>query len=156
MEGDSGQIKIGTEGTQTKTFIAGIRGITTGVAGAVTVMIDSEGQLGTVSSSASTKRDIANIARASEKLLGLRPAQFRYKQHGPDGAIQYGLIAEEVAEVFPELVVYGSDGKPETLKYHLLAPLLLNELQAQNETLRRQSHVNAELRRRLDRLEGQR
>ena len=124
-------IKIGTEGTQERAFIAGIRGVTTGAADAVTVMIDSNGQLGTVSSSRRYKEDISDMAAVSERLLALRPVTFRYNKALDDGEkpIQFGLIAEEVAEVFPELVVYDRENRPETVKYHLLSSLLLNELQ---------------------------
>ena len=67
--------------------------------------------------------------------MRLRPVTFRYKKSIEDGdkPTQYGLIAEEVAEVFPDLVVYNKDGEPETVKYHLLATLLLNELQKQKQ-----------------------
>ena len=101
----------------------------TGLATAKTVFIDGNGQLGTLKSSARFKEDIQPMRSVSERLLSLRPVTFRYKEHEEDGSqpIQYGLIAEEVAEVFPELVVYGEDGKPETVSYHLLLSLLLNE-----------------------------
>ncbi len=123
---------LGLQGTQTKTVIAGIRGITTGVANGIPVLIDSTGQLGTVSSSRRYKEDIEDMAGASGRLLSLRPVTFRYRQAFADGSkpIQYGLVAEEVAEVFPDLVVYNEDGEPETVKYHVLATMLLNELQA--------------------------
>ena len=111
--------------------------MTTGIDDAVPVLVDSAGQLGTVSSSRRYKQDIEDMAGASESLLSLRPVTFRYKKTFKDGdkPIQYGLIAEEVAEVFPDLVVYTEDGEPETVKYHLLATLLLNELQKQGEEL---------------------
>jgi len=75
------------------------------------------------------------MAAASDALLSLRPVTFHYKKAFADGdkPIQYGLIAEEVAEVFPDLVVYNEDGEPETIKYHLLATMLLNELQKQQQ-----------------------
>jgi hypothetical protein len=122
---------------QTRTFIAGIRGATTGVADAVNVVIDREGQLGTISSSARYKEDIRDMGGASDKLLQLRPVTFRYKEAYKNGAkpLDYGLIAEEVAEVFPELVVYDENGQPETVKYRLLSTLLLNELQKQDREL---------------------
>ena len=77
---------------------------------------------------------------ASERLLKLRPVTFRYKQENAVGEkpIQYGLIAEEVAEVFPELVVYNKDGQPETVAYHLLSAILLNELQKDHQRLAEQ------------------
>ncbi len=70
---------------------------------------------------------------ATERLLDLRPVLFCYKEAFANGEkpIQYGLIAEEVAEVFPDLVVYDEEGKPFTVKYHLLSSMLLNELQKQ-------------------------
>ena len=113
--------------------IKGISGVLTGINNAVPVLIDSAGQLGTINSSRRYKEDIDNMARASDNLLSLRPVIFRYKKAFEDGdrPIQYGLIAEEVAEVFPPLVVYNEDAEPETVKYHLLATLLLNELQNQ-------------------------
>ncbi len=69
----------------------------------------------------------------SSKLLELRPVNFFYKPEYDDGShlLQYGLIAEEVAKVYPEMVAYGNDGQILTVKYQLLAPMLLNEVQKQ-------------------------
>lgn len=130
---DTGLIRIGTG--QNKTFIAGIRGITTGVADAVAVVVDSAGQLGTVSSSRRYKDDISDLRPMADRLLRLRPVQFRYRQPFNDGdrPMQYGLIAEEVAEVFPELVVFNEQHEPETVKYHILPSLLLAEVQRLEE-----------------------
>src|SRR5712675_1667056 len=116
-----------------RTFIAGVSGVTTGLAGAELV-IDANGQLGTISSSRRYKQDIEPMASASERLLKLRPVKFRYKQPDAEGEkpIQYGLIAEEVAEVFPELVIRDKDGQPKTVAYHLLPAILLNELQKEH------------------------
>src|SRR6185436_9701201 len=124
---------LGKQSAVNKTFVAGIRGITTGVADAIPVVIDSNGQLGTISSSIRFKEDIHDMADASRRLLRLRPVTFRYTQAYINGAkpIQYGLIAEEVAEVFPELAVRGADGQVETVHYETLNVLLLNELQKQ-------------------------
>jgi len=112
-----------------RTFIAGIRGVTTGYDDAVAVVIDSEGQLGTISSSLRYKEQVEEMSIHSAPLLKLRPVIFRYREAFRDGTrpIQYGLIAEEVAQVFPELVVFNAAGKPETVKYQLLSSLLLNE-----------------------------
>jgi hypothetical protein len=101
------------------------------------VVIDSAGQLGTISSSISYKENIDDMGSASERLLQLRPVTFRYKEpyENNEKPLQYGLIAEEVAQVFPELVVYDDDNQPETVKYRLLSTLLLNELQKQNRQL---------------------
>jgi hypothetical protein len=126
---ESNIIRIGSTSQHTAAFIAGIRGETTGVNNAIPVMIDGNGQLGTVSSSRRYKEDIHPMADASEALLRLKPVTFRYKKPFADGGkpIQYGLIAEDVAEVFPDLVVNDDQGKPQTVKYQLLAPILLNE-----------------------------
>lgn len=129
---ESDTIRIGRSNTHTRTIVAGIRGVTTGSANAVGVVIDSTGQLGTVSSSRRTKFDIANLeAPVTEALHHLRPVQFRYRQAFADGSapIQYGLIAEEVNEVLPGLVAVAADGSPETVKYHVLPSLLLADVQ---------------------------
>lgn len=127
---ESDTIRLG--GTHSRAFIAGIRAITTGANDAVPVVVDSTGQLGTVSSSARTKHDIADLpASVGERLQQLRPVQFRYNQAFSDGSqpLQYGLIAEDVQQVLPELVAIGKDGTPETVKYHVLPSLLLAEVQ---------------------------
>jgi hypothetical protein len=133
--GESNAMYLGNG--QTKTVISGIRGIATGAANAIPVVIDSNGQLGTVSSSIRFKEDIHDMGDVSRRLLQLRPVTFRYTQAYTDGAkpIQYGLIAEEVAEVFPELAVRGADGQVETVHYETLNVLLLNELQKQAQRL---------------------
>jgi hypothetical protein len=130
---DDGTTRIGTIGAQTSFFAAGIRGVTTGENNAIPVVIDSNGQLGTVSSSRRFKTDIQDMGGASSGLLRLRPVTFRYKKPFADGSqpIQYGLIAEEVAEVYPDLVAYSGDGQPESVKYQVLDAMLLNELQRQ-------------------------
>jgi hypothetical protein len=150
---ESNTIRIGN--IQTKTFIQGIRGITTGVNNAVPVLVDSLGQLGTVSSSRRYKEDIHDMGGVSSRLLQLRPVTFRYTQAFSDGAkpVQFGLIAEEVAEAFPELVVRDDEGRPETVAYQNLSVLLLNELQRlQRERLDDRRALQAE-RARIDALE---
>ena len=148
---ESQTMRIGTRGTEgvlgsgvTRTFIAGINGATTGHAGTA-VMIDSSGQLGTISSSRRYKEDIQNMADASQRLLELRPVTFRYKQADAAGEhpIQYGLVAEEVAEAFPELVVLDEDGQPESVAYHLLPSLLLNEVQKEHQLNQQQAQLLA-------------
>jgi hypothetical protein len=131
--GDSGVIRIGT-GTQTSAFIAGIFGVKTSSNDAVPVLIDSTGNLGTISSSRRYKEDIQDMGDASNGLMRLRPVTFRYKKPFADGSqpVQYGLIAEEVAEVYPDLVARSADGQIETVKYQLLDPMLLNEVQRQH------------------------
>ena len=145
---ESDTIRIGR--LQARAFIRGIRGMTTGQSNAVPVVVDSAGQLGTVSSSRRYKEDIHDVDDASRRLLRLRPVSFRYSKPFADGGkpIQYGLIAEEVAEVFPELVVRDDDGRPETVQYQTLNVLLLNELQKQQARLEALERELAALRRR--------
>jgi hypothetical protein len=137
--GDNGVIRIGTKGTQEKFFVAGVSGKSVG--NAIPVMIDSAtGQLGTVSSSRRYKEDIHDMGDATEGLMRLRPVTFRYKKPFDDGSkpIQYGLIAEEVAQVYPDMVARSADGQIETVKYQLLDPMLLNEVQRQQKEMARQ------------------
>jgi hypothetical protein len=133
---DDDTIKIGTEGTQDRTFIAGVNG---GVLANpnVPVMVDGFGKLGTTTSSRRYKQDIRDLGVRSERLLDLRPVTFRYRAEAiaGDSPITFGLIAEEVAEVMPELVVYDPQGRPEAVSYHLLSSLLLNELQKQHREM---------------------
>jgi hypothetical protein len=146
---NSGTIQIGTQAAETGgtiqigsaqaggTYIAGIYGAT--ASGGTEVYINSNGQLGTVPpvSSGRFKEQITDMGDSSSKLFQLRPVNFFYKPGYDDGshALQYGLIAEEVAKVYPEMVVYGNDGQVLTVKYQLLAPMLLNEVQKQAEQI---------------------
>ena len=154
--GDNNIIRIGDPGTQTSFFVAGVRGATTGNNDAIPVMIDSTGQLGTVSSSRRFKEDIADMGAASHDLMRLHPVTFRYKKPFADGSkpIQYGLIAEEVAEVYPDLVAHSADGQIETVKYQVLDSMLLNEVQHLVKQLDEQRQLNQSLLERLARLEA--
>lgn len=155
VAGEANIMYLGKQGTQTKTIVAGIRGTTTVNPDAIPVMIDSAGQLGTVSSSRRFKEDIRDMADTSRRLFQLRPVTFRYKQAYGDGSkpVQYGLIAEEVAEAFPELAVRDANGDVETVHYETLNALLLNELQKQQKDVRRQED---ELRQQRQHLQRQR
>jgi hypothetical protein len=154
--GDSGVIRIGTAGTQTKTFVAGVRGVTTGGT-AVSVVVDLNGQLGTISSSRRFKKDIQDMGEASSGLLRLRPVTYHYKQPMADGSqpLEFGLIAEEVNEVYPELVAHNKDGQIETVQYYKLDAMLLNELQKQHKTIEDQRALIESLASRLAALETQ-
>ncbi len=135
VAGESATMRIGTAGTHTRAFLAGVHGVTTDVADAIPVVVDSAGQLGTISSSRRFKQDVADMGERTKRLLELRPVVFRYQGErsapGGDVPLEYGLVAEEVAEVFPDLVVRDEEGRPFTVKYHLLSSMLLNELQEQ-------------------------
>jgi hypothetical protein len=134
VAGEGNTIRIGgTTGTgyaqQNRTFIAGIFAQTVDGASDVPVLIDVTGKLGTTTSSVRFKEEVEAIGSASSRLLKLRPVSFRFKGKTEDKPIQYGLLAEEVAEVMPELVVSDGEGQPYLVRYHVLIPLLLNELQ---------------------------
>lgn len=150
--GESNAMYLGNVGTQTKTYIAGVRGATTLNNDAIPVMIDSAGQLGTISSSKRFKEDIRDIGDLSRRVFDLRPVTFRYvKPYANDTKPrQFGLVAEEVAAAFPELAVRGADGQIETVHYETLSVLLLNEVQRQERTLIEQRQRIDALERRLD------
>ncbi len=154
VEDEERTIWVGTSGTHTRTFVAGIRGVTTDVADAIPVVVDSSGQLGTVSSSRRFKKDIADMGERTERLLELRPVVFRYEPEqevrNGDVSLEYGLIAEEVAEIFPDLVVYDEEGLPFTVKYHLLSSMLLNEMRKQSREIDELAEMRVELERLRD------
>ena len=121
---ESGTIRIGTQ--QGRTFVAGISGVT--VAGGVGVIVDTNGQLGTVVSSERFKDAIKPMDKASEAILALKPVTFRYKHDlDPEGIPQFGLVAEDVEKVNPDLVARDDQGKPYTVRYEVVNAMLLNE-----------------------------
>jgi hypothetical protein len=124
--GDSGNIRIGTTGTNTKTFIAGISGVT--VSDGVGVIVGANGKLGTVVSSARFKEAIQPMDKTSEAILALKPVTFRYKHElDPAGIPQFGLVAEDVEKVNPDLVARDDHGKPYSVRYEAVNAMLLNE-----------------------------
>jgi trimeric autotransporter adhesin len=125
VAGESNTMRIGGV-RQTATFIAGIRGVTTGMANAIPVLIDSAGQLGTTSSSRRFKKEIKPMDQTSEAVLALKPVTFHYKSD-KTGTPQFGLIAEEVAQVNPDLVVRDENGEIYTVRYEAVNAMLLNE-----------------------------
>jgi len=132
-------IRIGS--AQVRAFIAGIYGTNTASATGNTVVIDNNGQLGTVLSSRRYKDDIHAMEDASAILNKLHPVTFDYKtDHDPKGRhLQYGLVAEDVAKVAPNLVSYDKNGKVNGVYYRFLAPMLLNQYQKQQQTIALQS-----------------
>jgi trimeric autotransporter adhesin len=125
LAGEANTIRLGKQGMQKATFIAGIAG--TGLTGAQ-VVVNSTGKLGVVTSSARFKNDIKPLKDASEAILKLKPVMFRYKKEiDPDAACQFGLVAEEVDKVMPELVIHDEEGKPFTVHYDAVNAMLLNE-----------------------------
>jgi hypothetical protein len=160
--GESLTIRLGTEpgpqpGPQLRfcTFIAGIRD-TEVLNDAFPVLIDSTGQLGTtflIASSRRVKTDIEDIGERSRRLHALRPVSFHYRAQ-PAGPLEYGLIAEEVAEVYPELVTRDAEGAPAGVRYQVLPVLLLGELQAAQAQLVELAATVAELAAEVARLKG--
>jgi hypothetical protein len=139
---ESGTIRIGTTSTQTKTFIAGIYG--TSVAGSA-VVVSSTGQLGVTVSSERFKTAITPMGAETAKLGRLRPVSFRLKSDAT-GMRQYDLIAEEVARVYPELVIRDASGRIDGVRYDELAPMLLNVVQKQQQEIAEQRGEMRELR----------
>ncbi len=154
VAGESNAIRIGAAGQQMSAYIAGITGVWVGSGSAV--YVNANGQLGTIQSSQRYKEDIQDMGGASDALMQLRPVQFRYKQAAPDGSKpwQFGLIAEEVAGVYPELVLRDSKGQIESVQYQQLPAMLLNELQKQHQTIERQEREIGALLSRLAALES--
>ncbi len=128
---EANTIRIGTSENQTRTFIAGIRDTTTGNADAIPVYIDSAGQLGTASSSRRFKNEIKPMDQSSQAILGLKPVTFHYKNDSK-GTPQFGLIAEEVVKVNPDLVVRDAKGEIYTVRYEAVNAMLLNEFLKQH------------------------
>ena len=136
VAGESNTMRIGTV-RQTNTFITGISGVT--VAGGVGVIIDSTGHLGTVTSSARFKEAIRPMDEASEAILALQPVTFRYKkERDPEGVPQFGLIAEEVEKVNPDLVARDAKGEVYTVRYEAVNAMLLNEFLKEHRTVQGQ------------------
>jgi uncharacterized coiled-coil protein SlyX len=125
VTGEAGKIRIGTAATQTATFIAGIHGAA--VTGSA-VVVNSSGQLGVAPSSARFKEAIKPMDQASEAVLALKPVTFRYKHEiDPKGIPQFGLVAEDVEKVNPDLVARDAEGKVFTVRYEAVNAMLLNE-----------------------------
>ena len=142
MAGDANKIRIGKQGTQNGTFIAGISGVS--VTGSP-VLVNSSGKLGVMSSSARFKEAIKPIDKASEAILALKPVTFRYKEEiDPDGIPQFGLVAEEVEKVNPDLVVRDEDGKVSTVRYEAVNAMLLNEFLKEHRRVEEQRATSAQ------------
>jgi hypothetical protein len=125
LAGEANTIRIGTQGTQTRTFIAGISGA---AINGRAVMINDNGRLGTAPCSARYKDEIKPMDAASEVILALKPVTFRYKKEiDAERSPQFGLIAEEVEKVNSDLVARDEQGKPYSVRYEAVNAMLLNE-----------------------------
>jgi uncharacterized coiled-coil protein SlyX len=135
-------ICIGTDGANVSSscFIGNIRGVTTANGDAIPVLIDSAGQLGTLSSSRRFKKEIKPMDKTSEAILALKPVTFRYKQEiDSKGTPQFGLIAEEVAKVNPDLVVRDRKGEIYSVRYEAVNAMLLNEFLKEHRNVEQQA-----------------
>jgi hypothetical protein len=147
VSGDSSTMRIGTSGNQTSTFIAGISGVTVS-SGSPVYINTTTGQLGTINSSQRFKRDIQNMGEASDLILALRPVTFRYKAElDPTSAPQFGLIAEEVNKVDPDLVLRDDKNQICTVRYEAINAMLLNEFLKEHKQVEAQNTVIQDLKR---------
>ncbi len=160
ITGENNTMRMGSPSYISSTYVAGIYGVN--VSG-VAVQINSNGQLGAMASSRRYKEQIRDMGDSSGQLMRLRPVSFLYRPEYSDSPrkLQYGLIAEEVAEVYPDLVEYGKDGLPYAVRYQVLIPMLLNEAQkqyhrsvAQAAVITMQDEKIDQLEQRLSRLEA--
>jgi hypothetical protein len=147
MAGESDKIRIGTQGTQNGTFIAGISGV---VVSGTHVVVNANGKLGVAASSARFKQGIKPMDKASEAILALEPVTFRYKHElDPDGLVQFGLVAEQVEKVNPDLVVRDANGKVMTVRYDAVNVMLLNEFLKEHNKVEEQQATISELKRKF-------
>ena len=129
-------IRIGEVGKHLATFVAGISGAP--VADGVGVIVGSDGKLGTIVSSARFKEAVKPMDKASEAILALKPVTFRYKSEiDPAGIPQFGLVAEDVEKVNPDLVAHDADGKAYTVRYEAVNAMLLNEFLKEHQKVQR-------------------
>jgi hypothetical protein len=139
---ESNTIRIGNiHTTAPRTFINGITGITPGNPSTLPVIVDINGQLGVVSSSARYKLNIKTIDLISEKIYHMRPVEFVYKINEmceEKCKLQYGLIAEEVYEIMPEVVTVDKNNNPQGIQYHKFDALFINELQKHQKKINEQ------------------
>jgi hypothetical protein len=137
VAGEGNTIRIGTEGTQANAYLAGI--YQTNIAKGLVVKVDSDGHLGTVGSSERFKDAVKPMDKTSEAILALKPVTFHYKKEfDSDGTPQFGLVAEEVEKVNPDLVVRDADGKPYTVRYEAVNAMLLNEFLKEHRKVEQQ------------------
>jgi hypothetical protein len=140
IAGESAKIRIGNKAHK-NTYIAGISGVT--VAGGIGVIIDTDGHLGTITSSKRFKDAIKPMGDASEAILSLQPVKFRYKKEFDAQCIpQFGLVAEDVAKVDPDLVARDEEGKPYTVRYEAVNAMLLNEFLKEHRKVEEQAAIN--------------
>jgi trimeric autotransporter adhesin len=144
---EANTIRIGTAGKQTNAYMAGIYGVLLDPAlMPMPVFCDNTGHLGTLVSSARFKENIKPMGQASDSLLSLKPVTFRYKpQFDSVGVPQFGLVAEEVEKVDPNLVIHDDKGKPYSVRYEAVNAMLLNEFLKEHKKVEEQQGTIAQL-----------
>jgi hypothetical protein len=154
---ESDTIRIGTvagrgiRDFQSNTYIAGISGVT--IAAGLPVMIDANGHLGSTTSSERFKDEVKPMDKASEAILALKPVTFHYKKEfDPDGIPQFGLVAEQVEKVKPDLVARDKEGKPYSVRYDAVNAMLLNEFLKEHKTVQEQGETIARLQKQIEAL----
>jgi len=148
---EANTIRIGTAGNQTNAYIAGISGAT--VPTGVPVIVDTDGHLGTTTSSERFKEGIKPMDKASEAILALKPVTFRYKHDlDAEGIPQFGLVAEEVEKVNPDLVARDEQGKPYTVRYEAVNTMLLNEFIKAHHKIEEQGALIAQQQKQIEAL----
>jgi hypothetical protein len=162
MDTDNFTTRLGDQGVQTSAYFGGIYGSPSGQIGA-TVYVDLNGKLFTAGSSRRFKQDILPMDHASDVLLQLHPVTFRYKaEFGSPEIAQFGLVAEEVNEVCPDLVAHDANGEIYTVRYDAVNAMLLNEFLKEHQRVEDQERRLAEQKKeigtlaaRLDKIERQ-
>jgi hypothetical protein len=154
---ESDTIRIGTvagrgiRDFQSHTYIAGISGVT--IAAGVPVMIDVDGHLGSTTSSERFKDEVKPMDKASEVILALKPVTFHYKKElDPDAVPQFGLVAEQVEKVRPDLVARDKEGRPYSVRYEAVNAMLLNEFLKEHKTVQEQGETITRLQKQIEAL----
>ena len=143
VAGESNTIRIGRNITDT--FIDGINGATAS-GGAAVFVVGGAGKLGTMPSSARFKDEIKPMDKASEAILALKPVSFRYKKEvDPQRVAQFGLVAEDVEKINPDLVIRDAQGRPQTVRYEQVNAMLLNEFLKEHRKNEEQEKTIGEL-----------
>ena len=151
VAGEANTMRLGVNGTQTNTYIAGVSGVT--VAGGVGVIVDSSGHMGTIVSSKRFKENIEPMDKNSEAIFSLQPVTFRYKHDlDPDSIPQFGLVAEDVEKINPALVARDDKGKPYSVRYEAVNAMLLNEFLKEHHKVEEQGAMIARQQKQIEAL----
>jgi myosin heavy subunit len=128
-----------------------IKNVFASTAAARAVYVNGDDKIGTLSSSRRYKEEIKPMDKASEALFALKPVTFRYKKEvEPSGVLSFGLIAEEVAEISPDLITCDKDGTPETVRYEAVNAMLLNEFLKEHRKVQEQEVTISELKKAME------